>query len=557
MSKIDIEQFSLKQLKTKFEDRDFAIPEIQRQYVWNKPRICNFLDSIYRNYPVGIGLLWHTKNSKALQIRPTKNTILPPLNVKNKTAELIIDGQQRLSTIFGVLKGIEEKPNASSNINFKEVFFDCDKTSDHRFLFSRRLSDDSKGYIRVTDLLNTNPSRMKRKYGLNKGQNIEAKKCHERFHNYTFYLLSFYELNFNDVREVFLRINSGGMKVSRADSLFAYATNVKLRDHMLDVRRGLGNGFDSINVDAMQNTLALAYGAKRIGSQGISTFLKEIGKQKTNSTDFQKRWKDIASGYEKAVDFLASQFKISHLNTLPTRNIYTMLSYFFYRNKKRPNSRQIKEIVKWFWHTGCGERYSGARFNRNIPKDIEFFGKLATNRNTKYDIDDKIEPNIYLRSNYRKASSSSSVSSYFLMLRQNKPLYVANGGDMLLDSYTNISNRKDRHHIFPNALLKRNSVNPNWINAIVNICYLESDINQSFSGDHPKVYLSPFKRKKHFGKVMKSHLIPCDKKSPIWNTRVRVAYKDFINQRARMIISKMNNLAGGKIFRELDPIRRI
>jgi hypothetical protein len=557
MSKIAIEKYSLKRLKSKFEDRDFAIPEIQRQYVWNRKRICNFLDSIYRNYPIGIGLMWHTKNSKALQVRPTKNTILPPLNIKNRAAELIIDGQQRLSTIYGVLKGVEEKPDANSYINFKEVFFNCLKKSDQRFVFSKRLSDDSKGYIRVTDILNMTSKQLRRKYGLNKSEYHEVKKCHERFHNYTFYLLSFYELNFNDVREVFLRINSGGMKVSRADSLFAYATNVKLRDHMLDVKRGLGNGFDSINVDAMQNTLALVYGAKRIGSQGISTFLKEIGKRKTNSNDFHKKWKDIANGYEKAVDFLASQFKISHLSTLPTRNIYTMLSYFFYLNKKRPNNKQIKELKKWFWHTGCGERYSGARFNRNIPKDIEFIGKLARNRNTKYEIDEKIEANMFLRAHYRKSSGSSSVASYFLMLRHNNPLYVANGSDMLLDNYTNISNRKDRHHIFPNELLKRNQINPTWINAIVNICYLESDVNQSFGFDHPKIYLSPYKKKKHFGKVMKSHLIPYDKKSPIWNTRIKTAYKDFINQRARIIISQINNLAGAKIFRELDPIKRI
>jgi hypothetical protein len=56
---------------------------------------------------------------------------------------------------------------------------------------------------------------------------------------------------------------------------------------------------------------------------------------------------------------------------------------------------------------------------------------------------------------------------------------------------------------------------------------------------------------------MKSHLIPYDKKSPIWNTRIKTAYKDFINQRARIIISQINNLAGAKIFRELDPIKRI
>jgi hypothetical protein len=128
---------------------------------------------------------------------------------------------------------------------------------------------------------------------------------------------------------------------------------------------------------------------------------------------------------------------------------------------------------------------------------------------------------------------------------------------MLLDNTSAISNRNDRHHIFPFAFLKRRSVNLKWINSIANICYLESDENQSFSDKHPKDYLEEFKRLKHFSSVMKSHLIPHDKTSPIWESNFRKAFVDFVNFRGKMIVTEIEKLAGAKLFEKFDTIKRI
>ena len=112
---ISIKKYNIRQLKRKFENRDFAIPEIQRQYVWKKPQILKLMDSIFKNYPIGIGLVWYAPFSKAIHIRPNNKTIVPPFNKKSKHAELIIDGQQRLSTLYGIFMGVEERPEAGSD----------------------------------------------------------------------------------------------------------------------------------------------------------------------------------------------------------------------------------------------------------------------------------------------------------------------------------------------------------------------------------------------------------------------------------------------------------
>ncbi|HYV91506.1 MAG TPA: DUF262 domain-containing protein [Chitinophagales bacterium] len=555
MSKIRIDSYTLRQLKTKFDERVFAIPDIQRQYVWNKQRVCALMDSIFRDYPIGISLVWTAPYSQIINIRPNNRTIIPPFNTRLKKSDLIIDGQQRLSTLYGVLFGVEPKPDANSDINFNELYFDCHKKEEKRFFFSKR-DLQGGGNIQLKALLTTSPSLLRSRLKLNNWEASEAEKCYNTFHKYKFYLLAFEGLGYDDAKEIFIRINSGGLKVSRADTLFARASNVDLRDHMLSAKRGLKYGYDNISVDALQASLGLAYGATKIGNLGFNYFLKKIEKSKKNNKEFEKKWKHLQYGYKEAVDFLVNHLNLTKLELLPSQNIYSMLSYFFYLNQSRAKPNQIRELKKWFWHTACGERYSGSGFNRNIPEDIVFFQKLAKNSNAKYLITENIFPIDFLKSSYKNPGASST-SAYFIMLRNKRPKYLLNGAEILLDNASEMSNRKDRHHIFPNAYLKRRNINHKWINSITNICYLESDENQGASDNHPRIYLEEFKRLRHFGSVMKSNLIPYDKASPIWEHDARKGFLEFLNYRGKTIITEIEKLAGAKIFDKFDAIRRI
>ena len=552
---LEIKKYSLKQLKHKFENRDFAVPEIQRQYVWKKPQILKLMDSIFRNYPIGIGLVWVAPFTKAINIRPNNKTIVPPFNKRAKHAELIIDGQQRLSTLYGIITGSGENPDAGSTINFRHIFFNCDKRAEKRFVFSSKYSEDTKGYIRLTDLINQNPLKLRKQLRLTVWEYKEMYKCYLAFNSYIFLLLQFKGRNFDDIREVFIRINSSGMKVSRADTLFAKATDVDLRDNILDTKRSLGYGFNQVSVEAMQSALGLAYGASRITGRDLDLVLSRIENNKKNNADFSRVWKKLQYGYEQAVDFLVNSLKVPNPKLLPYQNIYTLLAYFFYLNQSRPKPNQIKELRKWFWHTACGERYSGAAFNRNIPDDIKFMKRLAQNRKAVYKIAERIAPFDFLRADYRKSSALSS--AYFLMLRSKKPKYLINGDDMLLDNVSSISNRKDRHHIFPYALLSRKGIKLKWINSITNICYLEADENQSISDSHPRIYLDEYSSEYHFSRVMKSHLIPVGEASPVWGINNKQTFLEFINIRGKMILREIESLAGATIFEKFDPLKRL
>ena len=532
MGKIQSKAYSLRRLFSKLESGDFALPEIQRKFVWNKQRICDLMDSVFRDYPIGTTLIWTAPYSKSIQLRPNTKSIIPT-SARGSKKYLIIDGQQRMTAIYGIMSGHKGLEYNDSQIDFGDLYFVCDPRATKRFKFSNKLAD-TVGYIRLTDALVKSPSQLINKFKLKKYEQRELHRLVKAFSAYRFYLLFYTGSGLEkDIREIFVRINSKGMTVSRADILFARANNVRLRDLVYEARRSLANGFDSLPVDELQNTLFLAYGANRLGGQGATKFLTKIERNQKERNLFTKNWKFIRRGYENSVDFLV-------------------------QNKKRPTRHQTAELKKWFWHTACGNRYSGAAFNKNIPADIKFFKDLAHKQGRKYSLNEKLDSLEFLKTSYKGAGGSASTSAYFILLESKSPKYLDTGADLILDRATARVNRKDRHHIFPSDLLRRHSISSKWSNSIVNICLLGADQNRSFGAKHPSVYLAPFRRKRHFSRVMKSHLIPHHNSSPIWDRQVSGSFLEFLNLRGYSIITAIEKEAGSeRLFDRPIEIKRL
>ncbi|MFZ1320854.1 MAG: DUF262 domain-containing protein [Ignavibacteria bacterium] len=558
MGKIDYEPITLKKLKEKFDDREFAIPQIQRKFVWTKKQVCDLMDSIYNHIPIGVFLTWKTQGTKTAELRPNSNSIIPPFNYSNKYASIIIDGQQRLSTIYGIIKGITPQEDENANIDFTKVYFNTETNNEKKFSYKgNRLSSDYK-YVQLTELLVNPPNKLSNRYGIKGLRLREIIKCRKQFLSYKYYSLIIETKNQNEVKETFIRVNSKGMTVSSADILFARTTKIGLRDRITETRRSLKHGFNKINEKVLISTIALIEGEKSIGQIAIDNFEKKFNKSKITLTDFKKNWKKIYNAFTRANDYLADEFKITSLDLLPSENIFTMLSLFFYYKDARPSVFQKTELKKWFWNTSIGERYSGANFNRNIKPDIEFIKSLAKGRNTKYQIKDKIDPTELLQKDY-KSRRSTAVRAFFLLLKNKKPRYIDNGEEMLMEIHAAISNRRDKHHIFPRNLLNRNGIKSKWVNSISNICYLASDNNQSFGSKYPVDYLKNYRRKKNFRNSMISHLIPLNNPS-FWTKNLNKAFKDLIKYRGKLILSEFEKLTGVNkniMFHKFDGISRI
>jgi len=118
---------SIRQAVAKVANGQLRIPAFQRGFVWDPERVAFLMDSIYKGYPFGSLILWRTKE----QLRSERQ--IGPFELVDHEADYpidyVLDGQQRLTSIFGVFQ-TELVPLSDEDTTWMNVHFDFSATAD-------------------------------------------------------------------------------------------------------------------------------------------------------------------------------------------------------------------------------------------------------------------------------------------------------------------------------------------------------------------------------------------------------------------------------------------
>lgn len=548
MKNIIVKKYSVKRLWKICEEGFFAIPEIQREFVWDMKKACTLLDSIYRQLPIGSLLIWETKADRRNLLRHAQK-ILPEFNYQNRNIWFLIDGQQRLSVLYRARKGGSVLNYNDKEVDFDHLCFSFDERFDTRFLKIRR--PIPKLHIPLIDVFSHN-WRYKLKHLSNK-KFQEVVKMRQFLSTYEVPVILISTSDLDEVRESFLRINSGGLRISAADRAFTRASRLKFRHLVNELRSNLPHGFSEIDRGTLQFAAALILGERDVGGRAIESALTKAEKKEIQngrvSIKFGRKWREISECVKKAVDYLCTEIGLPNVDFLPSENMLATLAFFFYTNNRaQPIPIQKRELRKWFWATAVAARYAGKGYRQNILGDVRYFEKLGKNRKGRFSFTDLVALSEMKRTEYM-ASSGLSIA-FFLLLSNRGPRYLETGSRIPIGEVASPANRKDKHHIFPRTLLNGNGFNTKQANSLCNICYVVAQENQSIGNKKPVSYLSGYKRRKHFAGVMKSHLIPYNSDGGLWSRNIRKGYKRFVKQRMDMIRKAFEKEAGIKLFRE-------
>ena len=226
----------------------------------------------------------------------------------------------------------------------------------------------------------------------------------------------------------------------------------------------------------------------------------------------------------------------------------SLLALFFFQNRlAQPNTVQRRELRKWFWATGVGQRYSGRGFRANVASDAKFFARLGLSKTGRFALSEPLSQHDIRLADYSRRSSLTD--AFYVMLASRSPCYLENGEPISTDETSARANAKQRHHIFPRALLTRQGVSGRDANSICNICFIVAQHNQSIGSKRPSAYLEEFKRRKHFARVMHGHLIPHRSDGPLWDDNIRRAFREFSKQRLKLICEAFEARAMMRLFR--------
>ena len=238
--KIIIKKRSLQSLLKDIDRGRFAIPKLQREFVWDGRKAAKLLDSIYHGMPIGIPLIWQAKKSERLFLRQKYN-VLPPFDHRNREVWFLVDGQQRISTLYRVKEAGELTNARGRAINFERVVLSLQtEDGDERILYRRPIPGR---FISLRDVLH--PHWRQRVGSLTKPRMDEIQRCRERILRYKAHLM-FVRMKIGEVKECFLRINTQGMKLTAADAIFTRAEGLELRDLLHEAREQIDPAFRDI-----------------------------------------------------------------------------------------------------------------------------------------------------------------------------------------------------------------------------------------------------------------------------------------------------------------------
>ena len=543
----------------------YAIPRLQREFVWDGPRAAKLMDSIYKEMPIGTSLIWDTPKSKKLYLRQQYN-VLPHFNEGNKRVWFLIDGQQRMSVLHGMHQGKTIINSKGKEINFRNIVFALEKRK--KSFDKKKKSPDGKEieqrffyrkpqqgrYVSLGDILS--PQFNHHFNGLTKSNRNALNECRRRILNYKMVFISTRMSNIDEIKECFLRINTLGMKVSSADAIFTNAQVLDLRDFAHEVRDCIGTPFKNIDEMPILWAMTAIQGQCYPGKNKIQASVKKLEKEAEDKDLLRKKlnkeWSLLKECFRKSAVYLENEFRVLSANYLYSPYMLSMLALFHYfNNKKSPNQKQKKQIRRWFWITTTARSYSGQAFYKCIQYDSGFFKRLAKNDNARFPLSADADFREIRNTQYDKTKSGMGSSFYGLLFKK-KPVSLLDDAlnEIPLERYLTPIN-KDRHHIFPRALLQKIGIKQTEYNSICNICLLTAEENKTIGNKHPSKYLKEAKRNKNlFAKKMSHHLIPSfDNNQGLWAKNIKKGFHNFIKERQILIKESLEKEAGIRLFR--------
>ena len=130
------------------------IPQFQREFVWTREKSAKLIDSILKGYPIGTFILWKTRE----QLRAVRNigsVDLPP-TPDGDYAEQVLDGQQRLTSLYAAVHGLTIERASGTSDDFSSICIDLDAEIDTETpvaLHATPADAEENRHVRLVDVL--------------------------------------------------------------------------------------------------------------------------------------------------------------------------------------------------------------------------------------------------------------------------------------------------------------------------------------------------------------------------------------------------------------------
>lgn len=548
---------------------EIGLPDIQRPFVWKNANVRDLFDSMYKGYPVGYLLFWQNGLAADARTIGTDHKQRPPQLV-------IVDGQQRLTSLYAVVKGVsvvrenfesEKICIAFNPLEEKFEVADATMRRDAAYIpdISRLWSNDTDLFEVVEDYL----SGLKASREVADEDKKKIQKAITKLHGLLSFPFTALQLAANiseeDVSEVFVRINSKGTPLNQADfiltlmSVFWDEGRKELEQFCRASRKPSKaepspfNYFIDPDPDQLLR-VSVGVAFKRARLQYVYSILrgKDLETEKFSDERRDEQFEVLKKAQTRVVnlqywhDFMnclrQAGFRSGKMISSQNNLLFSYMLYLIGRTEYKISEFDLRRVIaRWFFMASVTGRFTGspesamefdlARF-RDIKDGDQFLGILEqvcdiTLTNDFWSVS---LPNDLATSSPR----SPSLFAYYaaLVLLDARALFSKARVAELLDPALQ-ANRSavERHHLFPKGHLKTIGLTSTRdTNQIANYALVEWGDNTQIADQPPMEYLPELKAR--FGTDELSRMYHWHALPENWE---HLDYRDFLEKRRELM----------------------
>jgi len=568
---------------------EIGLPDIQRPFVWKNAKVRDLFDSMYKGYPVGYLLFWQNGLADTSRTIGIDNKQKPPRLV-------IVDGQQRLTSLYAVIKST---PVLRDNFESEQIQIAFNPLEE-RFEVADAAIRRDKAFIpnisilweenaRVTQIIREYIDSLKASRDVTESEERKIEDSIEKLKGLTTFPLTALELapdiDEEDVSDVFVRINSKGTPLNQADfiltlmSVFWDEGRAALEQFCRESRRpskSNASPFNHFIEPSPDQLLKVGVGVafKRARLKYVYSILrgKDLETEKFSDECREQQFALLKDAQQRTLnlqywhDFMncirQAGFRSSKMISSQNNLLFSYMLYLIGRTEYKVSEFDLRRVIaRWFFMSAVAGRFTGSpesamEFDLARLRDIDTAKGFLTTLSHICDITLTNDfwavslPNDLATSSPR----SPSLFAYHaaLVLLDARALFSKiKVADLLDPSMHAKRSAVERHHLFPKGFLSKLGITAiRDTNQIANYALVEWGDNADISDQAPVDYLPPMKNRfsqSDLERMYRLHALP-----PNWE---HMEYRDFLEKRremmAQVIAEGYSTLVTGKTEEEL------
>lgn len=558
-----------------YKRRELQLPEIQRQYVWRATRVRDLFDSLYRGYPSGSILMWETDEPV-----PTREFAIPQDSTAFAGRKLLLDGQQRLTSLAAVLNGepvtvrgrkrpidilfnlehpdgpptdvVEVDSDEESPLTpDDELADDSDEDNSNEQGLAERLKRRTfvvasrsllalPNWISVSEVFrNANDAELLERAGIESFKDPRFQKYSDRLkklrsikdYSYVVHVLE-RSMSYQEVTEIFVRVNSLGAKLRSSDLALAQMTSrwPNLLKQLELFQDECEQSWFTIDLGQLVRAIVV-FATKQC-------LFRSVGS--THVDRLKAGWEEAKEGLRFAINFLRTNAGIEDESLLSSPMfIHALAAVSRVKDNKLTRAEQ-QHLLHWLLVANARGRYSRGSTETLLNEDLNIIFRSG-------DIAELLEP-------VRQQFGRLHIEPTDLATRgANSPLfslsYLALKDAGARDWYSGLGVSLTHqgklhfiqwHHIIPKSLLKERGYETGEINEIANMAFITGQTNRRISNKDAGIYLADIVTSQGAG-ALEAQRVPVD--PGLWAVD---RYRDFLQVRRQALAECMNNFIRAK-----------